>query len=376
MKSRIFARISLAVLACLILACAPGFKSNPKLLGGGNWHWKSFRNAANNQASVRIQHPVPTRLNWRFHAKASNVSTPLVRGNTVILASLDRRIYFLNAGTGSKITQIVLNVPATTPCAAGNVLYFGLSGEDGEVCAFDYVVGQMLWKVKVGEITSPIVLENGKVYVGTASGNLLCLNSSTGKEIWRFKTSGHIQSSVSVERGNLYFGSLDGNLYCLDPADGSQKWKFKSRAGVFTSPAADGENIYFGSADSVFYCLDSSGIKQWEFKTDGAIYSSACLDSNQVYFGSSDGKLYCLAKSTGGLVWEFATGSLIHSSPILVGNAVSFGCFDRNFYTLDCRTGEIAFKYTTAGIISASASFGSGRYFISGEDRYLYCFGS
>ena len=64
------------------------------------------------------------------------------------------------------------------------------------------------------------------VFVGSADGNIYCLDANTSKEVWRFKTKHQVSSSPVVYKDSVYCGSADRNLYCLDYRTGRLKWKF------------------------------------------------------------------------------------------------------------------------------------------------------
>lgn len=359
----------------LSLSCAGGFQLLPRDLGSGSVFWSSFRNSPTNVAVVEKDFPPPSKLLWRFKTGAGITTTPLVRGDMVILSSWDKKLYFLDSRTGAKKTELQLRSPvASTPCLVQEILYFGTAKNDKKLYAFNYVSGRMVWETKAGETSSPLLATGGRLLAGNSDGNLVCLDRMTGAELWRFKTAEPIISAPAVADNQVYFGSWDGRLYCANLTDGSQHWKFETKAGIQGSVALEGGRVYFGSLDSNLYCLSGEGKELWHFQARGAIYGSPAVDSEKVYFGANDGTFYCLDKKKGELIWKHETGSLIHSSPIAVGKWVSFGSFDRNFYVLDKATGIPVFKYVTEGIISASPSFGKGKYFIAGEDRYLYCF--
>ncbi len=82
------------------------------------------------------------------------------------------------------------------------------------------------------------------------------LDLATGKQRWRYATSGPVQeSSPCVCNGTVYIGDLNGIFHAVDASTGKARWTFKSDAEIKSSPNCFGNRIYFGSYDQNLYCL-------------------------------------------------------------------------------------------------------------------------
>ncbi len=66
---------------------------------------------------------------------------------------------------------------------------------------------------------TPPALVNGKVFVGTSRGELLCLSADSGKELWRATVGEPIAFQPAVAAGRVYVGSSTGVLFCLETGD-------------------------------------------------------------------------------------------------------------------------------------------------------------
>ena len=66
-----------------------------------------------------------------------------------------------------------------------------------------------------------------RVLVGSRSYDLVALDASTGRELWkRYYWFSWIESPPVVRDGVIYTGSSDAtNVYAIDLADGSLRWK-------------------------------------------------------------------------------------------------------------------------------------------------------
>jgi len=66
---------------------------------------------------------------------------------------------------------------------------------------------------------TPPVLVNGKVFVGTSGGEVLCLSADSGKELWRATVGEPIAFQPAVAGGRVYVASSTGVLFCLETGD-------------------------------------------------------------------------------------------------------------------------------------------------------------
>jgi outer membrane protein assembly factor BamB len=181
------------------------------------------------------------------------------------------------------------------------------------VFAVDETTGVKLWEYQAtGWLTAPTHAD-GRVFIGIASnaGGIVCLNASTGQEIWKQDLSPNLVGSPLVSNGIVYVGVTGNYTYAFDVA-GGYKWGYKTDGPVYSSPAADGDILFFGSDDAKLYALNVSGltpVSLWNFTANGAIRSTPAIDDDKVFFGSDNNKLYAVNKTTGELIWSWATST-------------------------------------------------------------------
>jgi polyvinyl alcohol dehydrogenase (cytochrome) len=100
--------------------------------------------------------------------------------------------------------------------------------------------------------TQPVVV-GGRVYVGTAEGDLYSLDAKTGCVHWIFEADAGIRSAISIGKtdgGKLaaYFGDQSANVYEVDAESGKLIWKKKieehPRAAITAAPALYAGHVY------------------------------------------------------------------------------------------------------------------------------------
>jgi len=175
----------------------------------------------------------------------------------------------------------------------------------------------------------PIVAD-GRVFVGTYSGNLYALDAATGKTLWKFSAGGPILHSPAVAGGAVFFGSADGWVRALDASTGRLLWRSPPKGaegGFCTSPAVFKGAVYIGARNGVFYALDAAtGAVRWSLATGGPIRTTAACTDGRIVFASDDMHAYC-ADETGRLLWRSAKlngQSLRDYYPVIIGKRVVF----------------------------------------------------
>jgi outer membrane protein assembly factor BamB len=90
--------------------------------------------------------------------------------------------------------------------------------------------GSFLWEQELGRDTNanystpPVVAQN-RIYIGTDDGYLSALNCNYGAFLWRYKTDSTLLSVPAVRDEYIYVGGNDGNVYALYADDGALQWQ-------------------------------------------------------------------------------------------------------------------------------------------------------
>lgn len=221
-------------------------------------------------------------------------------------------------------------------------------------------------------ITSPIVDENGRIFIGSADMSLYCFEPH-GEKIWTFTTKGAVLASIALDEKNCaYLPSDDGILYCLDKK-GKEKWQYVTRGSIKSSPLIWEDLIYFGSSDGVFYCINNKGKHQWHYYLEAPIMSSAAAAPNGIIvIGTSGGEI--VSFKNGKPIWRASLPKMINSTPAISDEGlIAVTCEDGFLYALDLN-GDLLWKHKTDGWINASPAIGKdGSVYFGSSDCRFYC---
>jgi outer membrane protein assembly factor BamB len=198
------------------------------------------------------------------------------------------------------------------------------------------------WCTPNGFSTSTPAVYNGKVYVGQGehgyTGNLTCLDDSTGQILWSYFVDAGIKSSPAIasESGTtyIYFTSArdNGSLYCLTDG-GKPAWILNPPDDGYILQGAsisDG-GIYYGTDAGCLYCIQGNLSGEWEQfhkDTKNTGYSlSKAPDSNNTLWVSED------------------IGAVSGSSPVIGDGVIYVNCGDY-VKSLDLYTGKFLANHT------------------------------
>lgn len=184
------------------------------------------------------------------------------------------------------------------------------------------------------------------VYANT-KGEIVAVLKNSGKELWRFTTSGKIYSTPAIQKNTVICASTDKYIYALNLKDGHLIWKFATNKPIVACPVIDGKTVFIGSSEGIFRAIDlHSGQLKWQFSgVNNFVESKPAVYKNALYFGSWGNAFYALKKNTGKLLWKREKYNNRMLSPAAVWPVASNGKIfivapDRHMTALNARTGN------------------------------------
>jgi len=274
-------------------------------------------------------------------------------------------LYCLDENTGEEIWNNTEVQGASTAAIADGKLFVGT--HTGNIACVDATSGGILWSKKIeeefwgGVTSSPLVFDD-KVYVLSISDGTLHAFSFEGAELWKFSTGGEIfcYSSPSAYGDKIFFAGNLGQhaLYCLDLNTQAEVWNFTTETEIRGSPTIWSEEgmVFFttkyvyGKSHKLYAVNITTGDEAWNV-THYTSWASPALSHGKVFIGGSaaDTAFYCYDARDGTLIWENEEmGGAIDSSPVVADGKVYFGTneVDGTVYALDTSNGSTLWSYT------------------------------
>lgn len=205
--------------------------------------------------------------------------------------------------------------PAVDPRSRQVVVATG----DGKVHALDGE-GRPLWERELGSpFDAGPTLAEGRVFAGTAKGELCALEAASGRVLWCYRAAEELVTRPVVAGGLVFVQSSADTLYAIDAAKGEWRWQYRRDVpSDFTNrgaarPAVAGGKVWAGFADGTLAALDAKdGAVLWT-KDLGGGKPISDVDAGPLLDG--EGRLFAAAYSVGVFALEAESGKLLWSAP-------------------------------------------------------------
>ena len=251
------------------------------------------------------------------------------------------------------------------------------------------------------------VLEPGRVYVHFGSFGTACLDTSTGKVLWKRDDlrcrhyRGPASSLISFE--NTIILTMDGvdlqYHVALDKQTGRTVWKTdrsvawndenvpgqmakdgdlrKAHSTPFIVTAAGKTQMLSAGAKAAYAYDPKTGRELWRVQyPDWSTAPRPVFDNGLAYFVTGLSKAELLAVKTDGqgdvtdthIVWRLKTHVGKYASPLIV-DGLLYTAAEESFITcLDAATGQVVWKERIGGKYAASPIYADGRLYLFSQD--------
>ena len=292
---------------------------------------------------------------WQYPAEADKLLTfyapPVVMDGVVVAGDYQNAVHGLNATTGSQTwtftgsekrfiaSGLMVNDQILMPSAGGKLYAINSDGKadwtvdlsseaiwaqpvyDGEtvyVASMDHFLyaleiseagARQKWSLDVGGamVASPALDEDGNLYMGTMTQDLVAVSSS-GRELWRYDAQGAIWGTPVVHDGLVMFGDLSGTIYALSTGSGVVEWTIAVDGPVIGSGALLADGAAFAIEEVGVQAVSFSGVKNWSHSVDGDIQAGLIQAGDFVLVAVTNGDklLIALDPANGNERWSAA----------------------------------------------------------------------
>ncbi|HVE38235.1 MAG TPA: PQQ-binding-like beta-propeller repeat protein [Planctomycetota bacterium] len=308
-----------------------------------------------------------------------------------------------------------------TPVSADGRIYFTTA--KGGLVALD-LDGKPVWSISIApdSFSSPPLLVDGLLIVGSNKGILHAYETAGGKEKWGYDLGGAVQGSpnrVGLSGGRpgvMAISPSDGSIHGVDLETGKGVWKTPGvercdgSAGVCDGRivmgscasalhvyseakgekimdvplggdnqvaggvALSGSSAFAGTRSGKLCAVDVSAGKILWTNSDGQgeAFMTPAVNDATVVFGADDGKVYGVRRDTGAKIWSLDTGNR-PMSPVIVGERVVVSS-GGSLFLLSLADGKKLWSAPVSDDITSPAVVG-GRILVGGDDGTVSAYG-
>lgn len=236
---------------------------------------------------------------------------------------------------------------------------------------------RQVWAAKMGGTDFPLNIRvvDQTVFLASADGSVLALNSATGVQLWRADVGAKVAAGVGSDGQYVALVTRANELLVLEA--GRELWRQKLSAQVFTSPLVAGRRVFVLGADRAVSAYDAaSGRKIWMQQRPGEPLvlqqAGVLLPVGDTLVVGLAGRLAGLQPGNGSVRWEVPIASprgtndverlvdlVAHASR--VGDSVCVRAFQASVGCVNVARGNLTWTKPAVGAVG-----------LSGDDRLLF----
>lgn len=279
------------------------------------------------------------KTQWQHRTRSAMTTRPaLVRVALPVRAGPPMPASAAPSAPGSPAFALPNAAPAAPQKPSTEMRPIVIAGNDsGEIVALEASSGKLLWRqaarapVGAGLAVGSEAAGTARVFVpllggAGARGGLLCLDARSGRILWgrgRDLIAAHLAAPVvgAVEtngRERVFCGGDDGSILCLDARSGRILWKVfaqplpKVEAANASRGASNSETPHDAAGDVP---LGGSEAGAEAILLRGEPLLKTYRWGTQLVLGGNDGGVRCLDARDGRLLWTFDTGAPVRCRP-------------------------------------------------------------
>jgi outer membrane protein assembly factor BamB len=245
---------------------------------------------------------------WRVDVDAESLARPLIKGETLVVKTIDNRLQAFSLFDGRPRWSIQQATPALTmrgsssPVAVGSVVVAGF--DSGRLVATELDSGTVVWEAmlsppqgrsdldRLSDIDGELAVVGQDLYATGYHGRLAALASESGQLLWSREVSSF--EGVAADWNSLYTVRDDGELVAMTRRNGAEAWRNASLLRREpTLPIPFGTTVVVGDLEGYlhfFSAIDGEPVAR-EKLGGSAISTDPFVMANRLYVQNDGGEL-------------------------------------------------------------------------------------
>ena len=213
------------------------FEENYDIIRGGLAYFDDQIVLADGYGQVKVLSGIDGSIIWENNINLPILSAPIIYRGYIYFITLNNKIYAMDFATGEvkwsfqTIFDDKKSLFTGVPAAIDNIIIAPFS--NGEIIAFIYDTGSILWSENVSKVSSlsnfdikdiaanPVISDD-KIYTLSNNGKLVATNMINGSLAWSLEISG--TNSPSISNMQLYVIDNESRLFCINKMSGEIYW--------------------------------------------------------------------------------------------------------------------------------------------------------
>ncbi len=237
---------------------------------------------------------------------------------------------------------------AVVPTGTGILLVSSAAADGlGSLFVLETETGRIRHRILLpGPSDSTPAFAEGRAFVHTDSGHLVCVDVTSGETLWTIHcvhsedpaTGTGFDSAPVIHEGHVFSASATGTIWRHAAATGEEAWNLAvTNSPLAGTPAHDGTLLYIPADDGVHLVSAQTGRAVRRYPTRLPVRSAPVVLGNRVFFGATDGIVWgAMPGRTLERLYETGTtGSQIIAAPAASDNALFLTATNGVLYALN-----------------------------------------
>lgn len=277
---------------------------------------------------------------WRERPDDIDVTGGIGAGSGIVLVGTQKgEVVALSQSEGEELWRTRLSSDIlSAPQSAENIV--AVLTEDSRVYGLKAQSGEIIWSYKHTAPllqlrgSAPVIIDDGKVYVGFANGFVSALDLKTGQLLWQQAVSYprgrseidrvvDVNGRMAIKNDILYAVNYQGRVVAIDTR--SQRLLWEKESSSYAGLTVSDEAVFITDDESVIWALDrDSGDTLW--KQPDLLFrelTAPTVFQNMIVVGDYQGYVHMIQADNGQLLGRTQVGSApIHTPVVTIGNDI------------------------------------------------------
>ena len=272
-----------------------GLTAPPKV--SGSWVFLSDRTGSLKKVEV-----LSGKVVWEASFGSFTSRQLAISGTQIFLVTADQHLYSIDFHTGKvnwvydggKPTKMSVRT-LSPPLLQSGLVFFGKA--DGSVDGVDQISGKRRFSTNVtyteaqfNDVVGDVVLLGKTLVVSRFDGVVAGINIETGMKEWEKRYVSLV--AAKFREGRLYLGGVQGDVIVLDVSSGKEVWKFAASQAISNLTVGE-KTLYVSTAEGRVFALElSTGKLIWLDDLGGHVMAPPFIYSKSIYYSTGISHLY------------------------------------------------------------------------------------
>ena len=330
-------------------------------------------------ATVPRRSPLPSAWSESLRMEISRGgSAPLVWFDSrILVASLDRNVHLVSLdGPVVVWKENYRGGFEAEPVVTEDRIYLSETRRGARLLALDRISHRTLWTADAGDLMSPPVLTDERLYTVSSIGEVKAFDR-VGVQQWSTELGTRVQAGPAFLDGTLVIAASDGHLYAVDAGNGTVRDSTDPGVGfVWGNPL-----VRPGHGTAVFATLDGLLV---EVGSDLEVIQQRSFPSRftvgpeevggDLLLIGHEGTVWRYDWTGASVVWHRELPATLRSAPRVSSEVVALGSLEGTLYLLDLATGDTLWETRLDGAITSRPLARELEFFVFTEGGTLYGF--